>query len=121
MDLITDSPIIDFPKNYASYPASPLVKIADSATFSFTLTTSTPWSGDYRFLVDGVKYLYSEHGSLSPDARGFTAGQLDSLGLQHNNGLGYPTPGAAPIPGSVLLMGSGLLGLVGFRWRCRKK
>ncbi|MCE5335535.1 MAG: hypothetical protein LLG06_13205 [Desulfobacteraceae bacterium] len=121
--LIMDKPVTDFPTVLSGTRNDiSLASASSSETFSFTIQTSAAWSGQYQILIGGYQYLLSEAGTgantltLTPAPIGFDSAAL--YGLTNNVGSGYTGNSAVPIPGSLVLLGSGLLALAG--WRKRK-
>lgn len=104
--------------DFTSYLGNTVTAVDDSSTFTvdFTLGSGATWTGGFYFLVDGSKY-YAEGGLPAEWAEDFFGDYstynwqtgLDELGggLANNSDLGYQVP----LPPSVLLLGSGLLGL----------
>jgi hypothetical protein len=83
---------------------------ADKITFTLTLTTGT-WSSDAHVLAinsDGYHVAAHEYSDLYP-----TIGGVSNTFLV--------TDGVVPIPPSLLLLGSGLLGIAGLGWRRNRK
>lgn len=82
--------------------------VNDSSTFTvnFTLGSGASWDGAYQFVVDGTKYnVATPQATWNED---FFGGYGTGGGLTSNMGAGYS---ATPLPGSLLLLGSGLVGL----------
>lgn len=96
-------------------------QVATDAAFTVNFNVN---GGDYlnqfTFVVDGFKFHQTDESILPVSFSG--GGLAGQKGFTNNYPPGYLVNGSpVPIPGAAVLMGSGLLGLVGFRWRCRKK
>lgn len=103
-----------------------LAKVADDAVFSFnfTLKPGVTWVNQgFYFVVDGYWYNNWYAGASYANPIGFTGGfahdSIQTAGdLTGDMGKGYQDT-ATPLPGSLVLLGTGLLGLAG--WRLRRR
>lgn len=96
-------------------------QVASNAVFTVEFTvTGGDYLNNFYFVVDGYKFSKTD-ASLEPIS--FSGGGLaGQRGFANNAPPGYQVNGSAvPIPAAVVLMGSGLLGLIGFGWRFRGK
>ena len=118
--------IMDQPAtNFTSYWGNVVTAVADASTFTvnFTLDSGATWNGAYQFVVDGSRYTAGT--TPAPWNANFFGGYSGNWGgastvggdLTGNMGAGYQVP----LPPSMLLLGSGLLGLVGLGWRRSRK
>lgn len=116
-----------FPQSFTgTHPDLPLAKMPDDTRFTldFTLKPGVTWLNQgFYFLVDGNWYNNSYHGATYDNPTGFDGGfghnSIIAGNLKGDMGYGYYGTSSAPIPGSLVLLGSGLLGLAGWR-RFRK-
>jgi hypothetical protein len=94
---------------FTSYFGNTVTAVDNSSTFTvdFTLDSGASWDGRYQFVVDGSRY----NAGVDPATwnADFFGGYGTGGDLASNMGAGYQVP----LPPSVLLLGSGLVGLVG--------
>lgn len=117
--MITSKPDGAFGSSPTGYGDQPSGKVADTASFSFsfTLASGSTWAGAYQFLVDGNKFAAAVPATFSSYMVG---GWEDFYELPGNGYLDANTPNngyQAPLPSTLLLLGSGLGGLLAFRRR----
>ena len=125
-------------RNYNSAPNDLYVQLLDSASSGVVVGTDNQASGNY-FASQGIQ-LY--HGVNLPNTAQdidviFTSGQISTLLIYLNDGnfgLGFDPDchfyndgvtltletAPVPIPGAILLFGSGLIGLAGIRKKFKK-
>ena len=85
-----------------------------NTNFTLQWITNQPIAFEVDMLAwSGASVVDRAHASWNGSAWNFT--------VLSNVAGNYDRSAAAPIPPTVLLMGSGLLGLVGFEWRRRKQ
>jgi hypothetical protein len=103
--------------NFTSYYGNTVTAVDGGSTFTvnFTLGSGASWDGRYQFVVDGSRYTAGT--TPAPWNADFFGGYGTGGGLTSNMGAGYQVP----LPPSMLLLGSGLLGLVGLGWRRARK
>jgi hypothetical protein len=103
-------------------------KLVDRDRFLFDQPTSKTqdyeFTGDKRFTVsaDGIKSMSFDAiiDYFGNDHVIFSDAYIDNLAFSNNISLPRSLPPPVPIPGSLLLLGSGLLGMLGISWRQKK-
>jgi hypothetical protein len=112
--MIMDRPADTFESYFGNVVTA--VDPSSSFVFSFNLGLGATWDGQYQFVVDGSKYKLGT--GASPGAwvaeGDFFGGYGSGGGLSGNLASGYSA--VVPEPGTVILLGSLLLGLAA----CRK-
>ena len=106
--------IMDQPaSSFTSYFGNTVTAVDDTSTFTvnFTLDAGATWDGRFQFVVDGSRYLAGT--SPAEWNEDFFGGYGGGGGLACNLEAGYQ----APLPGTLVLLGSGLAGLGFFRRR----
>jgi hypothetical protein len=129
MYLISDLNASDFaarfPSSYPGYSQMPIFKMPDNTRFTlnFTLNPGVTWLNQgFYFLVDGNWYNTWYEGASYTNPTAFTGGfGHNSIQIAGNlpGNMGYGYHGTVPLPGSLILLGSGLLGLAWVRLRRR--
>lgn len=128
--MISDLSQADFASKFPEHlsgtqPDLHLKKVADDAVFSFDFTLDpgvTRLNQGFYFVVDGYWYNTWYHTDTYDNPIAFTGGFAHNMVTTAGNlpgNMDYGYNGNVPIPGSVVLLGSGLLGLAWVRLRRR--